>query len=164
MRGDEIRDKILFLARFLRITVEQALEFVIRPDTRLHHFGQDVLFRMFRCNLQQTADMMRNQFADVFWRFDGDIITDTRTDQDFLHSRQCPCFPVQGNEFAVVGIQVLADLRINARQPAADALDFFVAASKTVHVRRRAAQIGNDSGEPVHVIADFLDLAEDRRF
>ena len=66
IQGFANRNKILFLACFPRITVEQFLERIIRSDTRFHHFGKHVRLGMFRCDFQQTADMVCHQLTDIF--------------------------------------------------------------------------------------------------
>jgi hypothetical protein len=41
--------------------------------------------------------------------------------------------------------------------------DFLVLAGQAVHIRGRAAEVGNDAGEALGLVADVLDLAQDRR-
>ena len=50
----------------------------------------------------------------------------------------------------------------DARQPAAGGLDLRVLARQAVHVRRRSAEIGNDARKTRRLVADFLDLVQDR--
>ena len=61
----------------------------------------------------------------------------------------------------MVGVQVLADGRIDTGQPPADRLHFWIAASQPVHVRCGTAQVRDESGEPFHLVADFFDFPDD---
>ena len=65
---------------------------------------------------------------------------------------------------AVVGVQVLADAGVDAAGLAAGGLDLGALAAQAVHVGRGAAQVGDDAGEALDLVADVLDLADDRVF
>ena len=59
MRGDEIRNEVLLLARLLRVLVEQLLEFVVGADARLHHLRQRALADRLGRDLQIAAGVVR---------------------------------------------------------------------------------------------------------
>jgi hypothetical protein len=58
MRGDEVRDQVLLLARLLREFVEHRLERVVARNRRLHHVRQRPGFGVLRRNLQVAANVV----------------------------------------------------------------------------------------------------------
>ncbi|MNO87222.1 hypothetical protein D3C76_786410 [compost metagenome] len=119
---------------------------------------------MFRGDLQVATDVVGHQLFDVLRRFDREVVTQAGGDQDFLHTRQSTSTAVQLNQRRVVGVQVRADAREHAGRLAARGFDFRCLAGDAVHVRGRAAEVGNDAGETWHLVADLFDFANDRLF
>ena len=62
----------------------------------------------------------------------------------------------------MVGIEIRADARIDARRSPASSLDRAALTCQPVHVRGRPTEIGDHAGEARHVVADRLDLTNDR--
>src|SRR5688572_21781602 len=62
----------------------------------------------------------------------------------------------------MIGVEIAADSWVHARGSAAGRLDFLALATEAIHVGGRSAQIGYDTGEARHGIADRLDLTDDR--
>ena len=63
----------------------------------------------------------------------------------------------------MVGAEVVADAGYTQDRRRQRFLDRLVLAGQAVHVGGRAAQVGDDAGEARRLVADFLDLAQDRR-
>ena len=108
--------------------------------------------------------MVGHQLFDVFRRLDRKVVTQAGGNQDLLHTRQGTGAAVQLDQRRVVGVQVRADAGEHARRLAARGFDFRAFASNAVHVRGRAAEVGNDAGEARHFVADLFDFANDRFF
>ncbi len=162
MRGNEVRDQVLFLARLFRELLEHALEAVIGADTRLHHLVQRATLGMLRGNLQVTADVVGDQLLDVLRRLHRQVVTQARGNQDLLHTRQGASLAVQFDQRAVVGVEVFADAREHARRLAAVLLDVMALAGDAVHVGSRAAKVGNHAGEARHLVTHLFDFMQDR--
>ena len=62
----------------------------------------------------------------------------------------------------MIGIQVLADAGEHAAWPATGGFNFFRIAGEAIHIRGRAAQVGDNAGEAWHRVANLLDFLEDR--
>ncbi len=164
MRGDEVRDQELLLARLFAELLEHLLEAVIAADARLHHLGERALLGVLWRDLQVAPHMVLHQFPDVFGRLHGQVVAQARADEDLLDALERPAPAVDLDERAVVGGEVLADARIDAAGLAAGGLDLGAAAAQAVHVGRGAAQVGDGAGEPLDLVADVLDLLDDRVF
>ena len=51
VRGDKVRDQILFFTGGLRVFVEQALEPIVSADTGFHHLIERAILRVLGRNL-----------------------------------------------------------------------------------------------------------------
>src|SRR5471032_1344769 len=162
--GDEVRNQVLLLARFLGILLEHALELVIAANARLHHLVERTFLGVFRGDLQVTTHVVSHQLLDVFRRLDREVVAQAGSDQDLLHTRQGTGAAIQLDQRRVVGVQVRANAREHARWLAARGFDFRGLAGDAVHVRGRAAEVGNDAGEAWDLVADLFDFANDRLF
>jgi hypothetical protein len=162
MRGDEVGNQVLLLAGFLRELLEHQPELLVGTHPRFHHVRQRSILGVFRGDLQVAADMVPHEFTDVLGVAHGKVVTQAGADQHLLHPGQRPRLAIELQQRRVVGVQILADAREDARQAAAGRLDLPVLARQAVHVRRRSAEIGDDAGEAGRAIADLLDLAQDR--
>ncbi len=98
MRGDEVRDQVLLLARLFRELLEHLFEAIVGADARLHHLGQRPFFSMLRCNLQVTAHVVGDQLLDVFRRLHGQVVTQPGGNQNLLHPRQIPSLAIQRDQ------------------------------------------------------------------
>ena len=61
----------------------------------------------------------------------------------------------------MVGIEVLANVGVNTGGFTARGFDFRVFARKAVHIRSRAAKVGNNARKAGDFIADFFEFADD---
>ncbi len=164
MRGDEVRNQVLLFPGFLGVLLEHPLELVIAADARLHHLVERTFLGVFRGDLQVAADVVGHQFLHVFRRLDRQVVAQAGSDQDLLHARQRAGTAIELDQRRVVGIQVRADAGEHARWLAARGFDFRALAGDAVHVRGRAAEVGNHPGKARHLVADLFDLANDRLF
>ncbi len=162
MGGDEIGNQVLLLARLFRELLEHRLELVVGAHARLHHVRQRPLFGVFGGDLEIAADVVADQFLDVLGVAHGEVVAQAGADQHLLYPRHCPRLAVEIDQRGVVGTEVLADAGKDARQAAAGGLDLRVLACQAIHVGGRPAEIGNDAGETGGLVADFLDLVQDR--
>ncbi len=161
VRGDEVRDQVLLLAGLARELLEHGLEAVVGADAGLHHLGERTALGMFGRDLQVAADMVGDQLLHIGGRFHRKVITQAGGDQHPLDARQGACLAVELDQRAVVGVEVLADVRVDAGQAAAVRLDLFVLAGQPVHVGGRPAKVRDGAGEALDLVADVLDLAQD---
>ena len=164
VRGNEVRNQVLLFPGFLGVLLEHALELVIAADARLHHLVERTFLGMLRGDLQVAADVVGHQLLDVLRRLDRKVVTQAGSDQDLLHTRQGASAAIQLDQRRVIGVQVRADAREHARRLAARGFDFRALAGDAVHVRGRAAEVGNHPGKARHLVADLFDLANDRLF
>ncbi len=140
------------------------LKRVVVGYARLHHLRERPLLGVLGGDLQISADMVLHQFLHVLRRLDREVVAQARPDQHFLDALQRTRAPVDLDERSMVGREVLADAGKHAARLAACRLDRGTAAAETVHVGGRSAEVGNDAGESGHLVADLLDLADDRVF
>ncbi|MPM72651.1 hypothetical protein SDC9_119627 [bioreactor metagenome] len=162
MRSDEVGNQVLLLARLARKTVEQLLEAVVAADAGLHHLRQRAFLGVLRGDLQVAADVVLDKFLDVLGRAHRQVIAQTGADQHLLDPLQAACATVERNQRRVVGAEVVADIGVDAGQPAAGRFDLLVLALQVVHVGGRPAEVGNDAGEARRLVAHFLYLADHR--
>ena len=66
MRGDEIGDELLVEVLFFIDLVELLLQFHEHVELGLAHELEDSIAGVFRSYFQSTADMSRDQLAEVF--------------------------------------------------------------------------------------------------
>ena len=66
MGGDEVGDEVLLLASLTREFLEQRFELLVARYRRLHHVRQRAGFGVFRRDFEVAADVMGDQFLDVF--------------------------------------------------------------------------------------------------
>ena len=162
MGGDEIRNQKLFFAHLGAVLVKQRLEFVVAADTGLHHLGQRPLLGVLGRDLEVAAHMVLHQFFDVLRAFDGQVVAQARTNQDFFDALERAAAPVHLDQGAVVGRQVLANAGVDAARFAAGRLDLGRSAAQAVHIGRGAAQVGNRAGKAFDFVADVLDFLNHR--
>ena len=140
------------------------LEAVVAADARLHHLRQRPALGVLGRDLQVAADVVRDQFLHVLGRLHRQVVAQARADQDLLHAAQRARAAVQLDQRAVVGVQVRADAGVDAARLAAGGLDGRALAADAPHVGRGPAEVADDAGETLDLVADVLDLADDRVF
>src|SRR6185437_6581872 len=161
---NEVGNQVLLLAGLARVALEERLEAVVGADSRLHHHRQRTLRDRFRRDLEISARVMLGELPDVFGGLDGEVVAHARGDEHLANAGKLADLAVEADERCMIGVEIGADARVDARGPAAGALDLAAAAGQPVHVGRRSAQIGDDTGEARDLIADRLDLAQHGAF
>ncbi len=68
------------------------------------------------------------------------------------------------NQIGMIGIQILADTRINTGRSSTGGFDGFRFAADTVHVSGRSAEVGYHAGEAGYSIAHDLDFTNNGIF
>ncbi|AIJ47165.1 hypothetical protein O987_15270 [Comamonas testosteroni TK102] len=162
--GDEIGNQELLLAGLFAELLEQLLELVIAADARLHHLGQRALLGVLGGDLQIAAHMVLDQFLDVLGRLHGQVVAQTRADQDLLDAGQLARAAVDLDQRPVVGMQVLANAGEDAAGLAAGGLDLRTLAAQAIHIGRGPAQVGDGAGKALDLVADLLELLDDGIF
>ena len=160
---DEVRHQVLLLARQRRELLEHLAEFLVGTDARLHHLGERVLLGVLGRDLEQAADVVGDELLHVLRRAHRQVVAQARADGDALDARHRARLAVQLDQRGMVGVEILADARIHARQPPAVLLDRLALAHHAVHVGRRPAEVGDVALEVGRLVADLLDLVNDRR-
>src|SRR6185437_14864572 len=158
---DEVGNEVLLLAGLARVAVEQRLEAVVGADARLHHHRQGSLRDRLRGDLEVAARMMLGQLLHVLRRLHGEVVAHAGGDEHLADPRKLAHLAVEMDQGRVIGVEIGTDPRIDARRPAAGALDLPAAAGEPIHVGRGAAEVGDDTGETRHPVPDRLDLLED---
>src|SRR3569623_123958 len=119
---------------------------------------------MFGCDLQITADVVLHQFFHVLGRADREVVAQARRHQYFLDAGQGTRAPVELDQRRVAGVEIRADVRIDAGRTATRRFDLDALAALPVHVGGGAADVRDHAGETGHGVADALDLADDGIF
>src|SRR6185312_16570973 len=128
----------------------------------LHHHRQRPGFRVFRCDFQIAADMVLSQLLDVGRALDREVVAQARGDMHALHAGDRTRLAIEIDQRTVIGAEIFADVGEDAGRPPTYRLDLLVLAGEPIHVRRRSAEIRDGPGEARHLVADLLDLAQDR--
>ena len=115
---------------------------------------------MLGSHLQSSADVARYQFAGValggraqtfvFVGMEQQVVAHTAADKALFDARQGIHGLVDVDERLVVGIQIGADGRVDARGPLALFAEVLVAAAHPVHIGRGAAQVAQVALEIGH--------------
>ena len=164
VRGDEVRDQELLLAGLGAVLLEHRLEAVVAADAGLHHLRERPGLGVLGRDLQVAAHVVLHQFLHVGGRLHGQVVAQAGADQHLLHARQLAHALVDGDQRIMVGGQVLADAGVDAAGLAAGRFDLGRLAAQPVHVGRGAAQVADDAGEALHLVAHGLDFAHDGVF
>ncbi len=162
--GNEVGNQKLLLARLFAELFEQLLEAVIAANTRLHHLIERAGLGMLRCDLQVAAHMVLHQLLDVFGRLDGQVVAQTRADQNLFDAGQLARAAVDLDQRTVVGVQVRADAGEHAAGLAAGRLDLRALAAQAVHVGRGPTQVGDGAGEALDLVANLFEFLDDGVF
>ncbi|OPZ04010.1 MAG: hypothetical protein BWZ09_02087 [Alphaproteobacteria bacterium ADurb.BinA305] len=158
---DEVGDQVLLLAGLAREAVEHLLETLVGADARLHHLRQRAFLGVLGRDLQVAADVVLRELLHILRGSHREVVAQPRADQHLLHAGQLASLAVQADQRGMVGVQVLAHVRVHARQAPAGALDFLRLAGHAVHVRGGPAEVRDHAGEAGRAVADLLDLAQD---
>ena len=166
MAADKVRDDLLAEAGLPVNTIENVLKLPELPERGFTHQLKHTIRRVLRSNLQPTAYVARNQFTGVFGIHLVDtcvlcimqkqVVTHPAADIAPLDARQSVYGMVNVQQSRVVGIQVRAYFRMDARRTLAPLARLQVFPLHAVHVGRRAAQVGKITLE----IGHFRDLPD----
>ena len=115
VRGNEIRDEILFFAGLFGVGIKQGFEAFVGTNAGFHHVPQRPVFCVLRGYFQIATHMMRDQFLHVLGGFHGQIVAQSRGDQHFFDPRNCPGASVQRYQRGLVGIQIFTNAGKDAR-------------------------------------------------
>ena len=170
VRGDEVGDDLLPQVLLGVDAVEDALEVVELLERRFAHQPQHAVAGVLGRHLQPSADVMADQLAGVLLcgavgglvlaAVQQQVVAYAAADEALLDAGQGVDGAVDVEQLAVVGVEVRADLRMDAAGALAFLAEVLVAPAHTVHVRRRPAEVGEIALEVGHV--DHLPyLAED---
>ena len=151
MTGNEVGDDLLFQSFLAVDAVKLSLEFIELLERRLAHQSQHMVAGVLRSDLQSTADMAGNEFAGVFLccpvcgfiltLVEQQVVADATANKALLDFRQRIDGTIDVQQLRVVGVEVGADLRMNAARALALFADGEVAAMHAVHVGRRSAEV-----------------------
>ena len=144
MRADEIRDYLLTQV-FLGVdAVENLLELFKERERRLAHEPQHTIRRVLWSHLQTAADMFANQLAGVLARcgvgllvlalVQQQVVAHATANETLLYARQGIDGMIHLKQPCVVGYQVGAHLRVDARRALAHGARLRVAPVHAVHV------------------------------
>ena len=142
--------------------VEHLLEPVVGADARLHHLVERAALGVLGRDLQVAADVVGDQFLDVFRALDREVVAQAGGDHDLLdalHRARLAVEPDQSS-WSVLRFGQMSGKTQDGRP--ARRLDLRVLAGHAVHVGGRPAEVGDDAGEARRLVADALDLAQDR--
>ena len=166
MTADKVRDDLLAEAGLPVNTIENVFKLPELPERGFTHQLKHTIRRVLRSNLQPAAYMTRNQFTGVFGIHLVDtlvfcimqkqVVTHPAADIAPLDARQSVYGMVNVQQSRVVGIQVRAYFRMDARRTLAPLARLQVFPLHAVHVGRRAAQVGKITLE----IGHFRDLPD----
>ena len=170
MAADKIRYDLLVEAFLLVDTVEDALELMEELERWLAHEAQHAVGGVLGCHLQSSAHMAGDEFARVLPRrlvgflvfalMQQEVIAHAAADKALLHARQGIDGMIDIEQLGVVGVEVGADLRMDAGGSFAAFADFQVATLHAIHIGRRATEVGDISLEAFH-LGDLPGLFED---
>ncbi|CSA55282.1 Uncharacterised protein [Vibrio cholerae] len=160
--GNEVRDQILFFTCFSAVFFKQLFEAIISTHARFHHHAQRAFFRMLRSNLQIAADVVSHQLTHVLRRFNRQVVTYTRSDHHFLNALHITRCTIQIDGVFVVGIELMTDTREHTAWATTVRFCFRIRTAEAVHVRCRATQVRNHTGEARHFVTDFFQFIDDR--
>ncbi len=104
--GDEVGDEVLFFAGLFAVFVEERFELVVCAHARLHHFGQRPALGVFGGDFEIAADVVRDEFFDVFGALDSEIVAHAGADQNFLDARKRAAFAVELDEAFVAVLRL----------------------------------------------------------
>ena len=170
---DEVGDDLLLQPTFAVDTVEDAFEVVELLERGLSHQVQHAVGSVLRCYFQAAGDVPCDEFASIEFGSAVDVlvlramqqqvITHTATDEALLDARQCINGSINVEQRSVVGVQIFANGRMNARGTFAALAQAFVASLHAIHIGRRAAEVAEITFEVGHV-GDLLHFAQDALF
>ena len=170
MAGDEVGDELLVQAFFAVDAVEHLLECFKLLERRFAHDGQHVVRRVLGSHLEPSADVAGNEFAGILagMAVDGfvavvvqqQVVAHAAAYERLLDAGQGIDRSVEVEQGLVVGVQVGADGRVDARGAAALLAEVEVASVHAVHVGAGASQVAQVAFEVGH-LGDGLHLLQD---
>lgn len=142
--GDEIRDELLAQSCLSVDAIEDGFELVEETERGLAHEVEHAVAGMFGRDFETPRDMVHNQFARivhrrfakllVFVRMEQEVVAHPRTDETFLHTWQGVDFLKDVEHWRVVGIEIGANARVDARRTLTFLADVEIFSLHTIHV------------------------------
>ena len=171
--GDEVGDELLAQVLVCVDAVEDALELLKEAERGFAHQVENAVGGVFGSHFQPSADMAGNQFAGVLLgcpvgllvatAVEQQVVAHSAADEAFLYLGQGIDGVIDVEQGRVVGVQIGAYLRMNARGALAPLAGFQVLAMHAVHVGRRSAQVAQVALE-VGQLAHFVHFFQDALF
>jgi hypothetical protein len=124
MRGDEVGDEVLLLARLGGGFLEGFREGLEVLAIRLLHPLQNAVVDVLGRHFEMAAHVVAREFFEVFGAEASEVHAHPARDVDFLHAVGVAHLAHEVDDRAVVGSEQLADGREDARKSATDGLDF----------------------------------------
>src|SRR5678816_108236 len=115
-------------------------------------------------DLQVATGVMLSELADPLRGANGEVITNTGGHEHAFHTRNRSGLAIQPDQRRMISAEVVADVGEHARWLTARGLDLAALACHAIHVRRRPTEVADDAVKAGCVIANALDLAQDRAF
>src|SRR6201986_5065703 len=105
---------------------------------------------------------MGHELLDIFGALHGKIITHAGSDHHPLDALYLADLAIEPDKIVVRGVQVFADIGEYAGRTPAQRLDLRILARHPVHVGGRPADVRDHAGKTWRLVADALDLPQDR--
>ena len=170
MGTNEIRDNLLTKVFLFIYTIEDTHELAELLERGLTHKGEHTVGGMLGSHFKPTAHMARDELARVaagsliaflvLAVMEEQVVAHAGTNEALLYLGQRIHGMIDIEQSTVVGIEVLTNLRIDARGPFAMLAGFLVASAHAIHVCRRTAKIAQIALEARHS-HHFLHLPKD---
>ncbi len=148
--GDEVRHQVLLFAGRFTGLAKRLREALVHLDARLLHLFQHFRIGVLGRHGDLAAGVVLGQFGDEFRAALGQIITNPRGDEHALDAPFGAHFAEQFDQRIMIGLQVLADPRMHAGEPATRALGALVLAAHLVHVGGRPTHVRDRAAEARH--------------
>lgn len=151
MTADEVGDDLLTQILAPVDIVEDAFELMEELEGWLAHEVEHTVRGVFRSHLQTSADMLGDEFLCIFpvvlvdafitRIVKQEVIAYTRTDETLLDARNGIDSTIDVKELGVVGVEILADVWMDAGRTFALMAKVKVLAMHGIHIGRRTTQV-----------------------
>ena len=156
MRGDKVRYKLIAQTIARTNLTEVTIELLEHRKRRLAHNIQNVLLGMLGRNLQATRCVVLDNGFEV-GRVIEQIVTDTATNKGLLNALHRANLLIKRQQWAVVIIQIGANLRMQTRRAMTLAASILILATHTVHIGRGGTHIREITTKIIH-LSNLLNL------
>ena len=170
---DKIGDDLLLEVFFAIDAVEDSFECLKLFEGRLSHESQHMVGGVFGCYFQPAADVPANKFSGIFGSgnvaflvigmMEQEVVSHAAADKTFLDAWQRVNGVIDGEQATMVGIEIWANLWVDARWAFAALAHLCVASSHAVHVGGGASQIAKVSLE-IGMLDHFFYFAQNAFF